>query len=127
MHLLSLVGRPFLFGPCPFGLNPVGVFFRVARLVWFPALQGLTPLGSFFFFIVMPCPTMRRTVMLRVGRIPQVVSRPELIRILAERFGTWKLLALQFLPGMRVQLTFDSVEAKTSIERQSEVDIEGYP
>ena len=28
---------------------------------------------------------------------------------------------------MRVQLTFDSVEAKTSIERQSEVDIDGYP
>ena len=70
---------------------------------------------------------MRRTVTLHVGRIPQVVSRPELIRILAEHFGTWKLLAVQFLPGMRVQLTFDSVEAKTSIERQSEVDIEGYP
>ena len=70
---------------------------------------------------------MRRTVTLRVGRIPQVVSRPELIRMLAERFGTWKLLAVQFLPGMRVQLTFDSVEAKTSIERHSEVEIEGYP
>ena len=70
---------------------------------------------------------MRRTVTLRVGRIPQVVSRPELIRILAEHFGTWKLLVVQFLPGMRVQLTFDSVEAKTSIEQQSEVDTEGYP
>ena len=70
---------------------------------------------------------MRRTVTLRVGHIPQVVSRPKLICILAEHFGTWKLLAVQFLPGMRIQLTFDSVEAKTSIERQSEVDIEGYP
>ena len=47
--------------------------------------------------------------------------------MLTERFGTWKLLAVQFLPGMRVQLTFDSVEAKASIERQSQVEIEGYP
>ena len=75
----------------------------------------------------MPRPAMRRTVTLRIGHIPQVISRPELIRMLAERFGTWKLLAVQFLPGMRVQLTFDSVEAKTSIERQSEIEIEGYP
>ena len=70
---------------------------------------------------------MRRTVTLRIGRIPQDVSRPEVIRMLAERFGTWKLLAVQFLPGFRVQLTFDSVEAKNTIERQSEVEIEGYP
>ena len=47
--------------------------------------------------------------------------------MLTERFGTWQLLAVQFLPGMRVQLTFDSVEAKASIERQSQVEIEGYP
>ena len=65
--------------------------------------------------------------MLRIGRIPQVVSRPELIRMLADRFGTWKLLAVQFFPGLRVQLTFDSMEAKTSIEHQSEVETEGYP
>lgn len=70
---------------------------------------------------------MRRTVTLRIGRIPQVISRPELIRMLTERFGTWKCLAVQFLPGMRVQLTFDSAEAKASIERQSEIEIEGYP
>lgn len=70
---------------------------------------------------------MRRTVTLRIGRIPQVISRPELIHMLTEHFGTWKCLAVQFLPGMRVQLTFDSVEAKASIERQSEIEIEGYP
>ena len=75
----------------------------------------------------MPRNALRRSVTLRIGRIPQDVSRPELIRMLTERFGTWKLLAVQFLPGMRVQLTFDSVEAKTSIERQSQVEIEGYP
>ena len=75
----------------------------------------------------MPRPAMRRTVTLRIGRIPQVISRPELIRMLTERFGTWKCLAVQFLPGMRVQLTFDSAEAKASIERQSEIEIEGYP
>ena len=91
-----------------------------------PRPSGLNPVGV-FLFVVMPRPAMRRTVTLRVGRIPQVVSRPELIRMLAERFGTWKLLAVQFLPGMRVQLTFDSVEAKTSIERHPEVEIEGYP
>jgi len=75
----------------------------------------------------MPRPAMRRTVMLRVGRILEAVSQPELIRMLAERLGTWNLLAVQFLPGMQVQLTFDSVEAKTSIERHSEIEIEGYP
>ena len=93
-----------------------------------PRPSGLNPVGVLFFlFVVMPRPAMRRTVTLRIGRIPQVVSRPEIIRMLAERFGTWKLLAVQFLPGLRVQLTFDSVEAKNSIERQSEVVIEGYP
>ena len=93
-----------------------------------PRPSGLNPVGVLFFlFVVMPRPAMRRTVTLRIGRIPQVVSRPELIRMLAERFGTWKLQAVQFLPGLRVQLTFDSVEAKTSIERQTEVEIEGYP
>ena len=75
----------------------------------------------------MPRPAMRRTVTLRVGRIPQAVTRSELVRMLAERFGTWSLLAVQFLPGMRVQLTFDSEEAKASIERNAEVEIEGYP
>lgn len=48
----------------------------------------------------MPRPAMRRTVTLRVGRIPQAVTRSELVRMLAERFGTWSLLAVQFLPGM---------------------------
>ena len=93
-----------------------------------PRPSGLYPVGVFFFlFVAMPHPAMRRTVTLRIGRIPQDVSRPEVIRMLAERFGTWKLLAVQFLPGFRVQLTFDSVEAKNTIERQSEVEIEGYP
>ena len=93
-----------------------------------PRPSGLNPVGVFFFlFVVMPRPAMRRTVTLRIGRIPQVVSQPELIRMLAERIGTWKLLAVQFLPGLRVQLTFDSVEAKTSIEHQSVVEIEGCP
>ena len=126
--LLSLVGRPSFFGPCPSGLNPVGVFFSGSPSFLVPRPSGLNPVGVFFFlFVAMPHPAMRRTVTLRIGRIPQVVSRPEVIRMLAERFGTWKLLAVQFLPGFRVQLTFDSVEAKNTIERQSEVEIEGYP
>ena len=75
----------------------------------------------------MPRPTLHRTVTLRIARIPQVIARHELIRMLAERFRTWKLLVVQFLPGMRIQLTFDSVEAKASIERQAEIDIKGYP
>ena len=74
----------------------------------------------------MPRPAMRRTVTLCIGRIPQAVTRSELVRMLAERFGTWSLLAVQFLPGMRVQLTFNS-EAKASIERNAEVEVEGYP
>ena len=114
-------------GPAHLGLTPLGSFFSGSPSLLVPRPSGLNPVGVFSLFVVMPRPAMRRTVTLRIGRIPQVVSRPELIRMLAERFGTWKLLAVQFLPGLRVQLTFDSVEAKTSIERQSEVEIEGYP
>ena len=115
-------------GPAHLGLTPLGSFFSGSPSLLVPRPSGLNPVGVFFFlFVVMPRPAMRRTVTLRIGRIPQVVSRPEVIRMIAERFGTWKLLAVQFLPGLRVQLTFDSVEAKNSIERQSEVEIEGYP
>ena len=89
--------------------------------------SGLNPVRVFLSCSCHARPALRRTVTLRIARIPQVVTRHELIRMLAERFGTWKLLAVQFLPGLRVQLTFDSVEAKTSIERQAEIEIEGYP
>ena len=115
-------------GPAHLGLTPLGSFFSGSPSLLVPRPSGLNPVGVFFFlFVAMPHPAMRRTVTLRIGRIPQDVSRPEVLRMLAERFGTWKLLAVQFLPGFRVQLTFDSVEAKNTIERQSEVEIEGYP
>ena len=75
----------------------------------------------------MPRPSMRRTVTLYVGRVPEVVSRPELVHMLKERFGSWKLLAVQFLPGLKAQLTFDSEEARMMIERNTEIDTGGYP
>lgn len=97
-----------------------------------PAHQGLTPGVSFFgvfsyLHLVMPRPSMRRTVTLHVGRVPEVISRPELVRLLKDRFGSWKLLAVQFLPGFKAQLTFDSEEARVMIERNSEIEIDGYP
>ena len=78
-------------------------------------------------FSVMPHPSMQRTVTLHVGRVPEVVSRPELVHMLKERFGSWKLLAVQFLPGLKAQLTFDSKEARVMIERNTEIDTGGYP
>ena len=75
----------------------------------------------------MPRPSMRRTVTLHVGRVPEVVSRPELVHMLKERFGSWKLLAVQFLPGLKAQLTFDSEEARVMIERNTDIDTGGYP
>lgn len=75
----------------------------------------------------MPRPSMRRTVTLYVGRVPEVVSRPELVHMLKEQFGSWKLLAVQFLPGLKAQLTFDSEEARMMIERNTEIDTGGYP
>ena len=75
----------------------------------------------------MPRPSMRRTVTLYVGRVPEVFSRPELVHMLKERFGSWKLLAVQFLPGLKAQLTFDSEEACMMIERNTEIDTGGYP
>ena len=44
-----------------------------------------------------------------------------------EHFGSWKLLGVQFLPGLKAQLTFDSVEARVIIEKNTEIDIGGYP
>lgn len=75
----------------------------------------------------MPRPSMRRTVTLDVGRVPQVINRPELVHMLKERFGSWKLLAVQFLPGLKAQLTFDSEEARVMIERNTEIDLGGHP
>ena len=75
----------------------------------------------------MPRPSMRRTVTLHVGRVPEVVSRPELVHMLKERFGSWKLLAVQFFPGLKAQLTFDSKEARVMIEGNTEINIGGYP
>ena len=74
----------------------------------------------------MPRTSMRRTVTLHVGRVPEVVSPPELVHMLKERFGSWKLLAVQFLPGFKAQLTFDSEEARV-IETKTEIDLGGYP
>ena len=47
--------------------------------------------------------------------------------MLKERFGSWKLLGVQFLPRLKAQLTFDSVEARVIIEKNTEIDIGGYP
>lgn len=75
----------------------------------------------------MPRSSMRRTVTLHVGQVPEVVSRPELVHMLKERFGSWKLLAVQFFPGLKAQLTFYSKEARVMIERNTEINIGGYP
>ena len=75
----------------------------------------------------MPRPSMRKTVTLHVGRVPEVISRPELVHMLKERLGSWKLLAVQFLLGFKAQLTFDSEEARVIIERNTEIDLGGYP
>ena len=117
-HLLSLEGRPSLFGPCPSGPKPVGVFFS-----GHPSCLVPCPLGFFSLNCCDAVSWIRRTVTLRVRHVPKAISQPELIRMHAESFGTWNLLAVQFLPGLRVRLTFDSEEAKTSIERHSELEI----
>lgn len=49
------------------------------------------------------------------------------VHMLKEHFGSWKLLGVQFLPGLKAQLTFDSVEARVIIEKNTEIDIGGYP
>ena len=47
--------------------------------------------------------------------------------MLKERFASWKLLEVQFLPGLKAQLTFDSEEARVIIEKNTKSDIGGYP
>ena len=75
----------------------------------------------------MPRPAMQRTVTLHVGWVPEVISRSDFVHMLKERFGSWKLLGVQFLPRLKAQLTFDSVEAHVIIEKNTEIDIGGYP
>lgn len=46
--------------------------------------------------------------------------------LLRERFKTWVLKAVQFLPSMCAQLTFDSAEAKLAIEKNESIFIGGH-
>ena len=93
-------------------------FWWGTRPVSGPARQSLTFLAIFFLFANMPRAAMAKTVTLVVKEIPQDLSRVALVELLRERFKTWVLKAVQFLPGMRAQLTFDSTEAKLAIEKQ---------
>ena len=74
----------------------------------------------------MPRASMAKTVTLLVKEIPQDLSRVALVGLLRERFSTWVLKAVQFLPGMRAQLTFDSAEAKLAIEKNESIFIGGH-
>ena len=74
----------------------------------------------------MPRVSMAKTVTLLVKEIPQDLSRVALVGLLHERFKTWVLKAVQFLPAMRAQLMFDSVEAKLAIEKNKSIFIGGH-
>ena len=95
-------GRPSLFGPRPSGLNLLALFLPICR----------GPLA--------------KTVTLLVKEIPQDLSRVALVGPLRERFKTRILKAVQFLPGMCAQLTFDSAEAKFAIEKNEFIFIGGH-
>ena len=70
--------------------------------------------------------SMAKTVTLLVKEIPQDLSRVALVGLLREHFNTWVLKAVQFLPGMRAHLTFDSAEAKLAIEKNKSVFVGGH-
>ena len=74
----------------------------------------------------MPRASMAKTVTLLVKEIPQDLSRVALVGLLCERFKTWVLKAVQFLPAMRAQLMCDSVEAKLAIEKNESIFIGGH-
>ena len=74
----------------------------------------------------MPRASMAKTVTLLVKEIPQDLSRVALVGLLREHFKTWVLEAVQFLPDMRAQLTFDSAEAKLAIEKNESIFIGGH-
>ena len=74
----------------------------------------------------MPRASMAKTVTLLVKEIPQDLSRVALVELLRERFKTWVLKAVQFLPGMRAQLTFNSAEAKLAIEKNESIFVGGH-
>ena len=95
-------GRPSLFGPRPSGLNLLALFLPICR----------GPLA--------------KTVTLLVKEIPQDLSRVALVGPLRERFKPRVLKAVQFLPGMCAQSTFDSAEAKFAIEKNEFIFIGGH-
>ena len=74
----------------------------------------------------MPRASMAKTVTLLVKEIPQDLSRVALVGLLCERFKSWVLKAVQFLPAMRAQLMCDSVEAKLAIEKNESIFIGGH-
>ena len=89
--------------------------------------EGLNLLAPVFFFSAnMPRASMTKTVTLLVKEIPQDLSRVALVGLLCERFKTWVLKAVQFLPAMRAQLMCDSVEAKLAIEKNESIFIGGH-
>ena len=74
----------------------------------------------------MPRAFMAKTVTLLVKEIPQDLSWVALVGLLHERFKTWVLKAVQFLPAMRAQLMCDSAEAKLAIEKNESTFIGGH-
>ena len=52
----------------------------------------------------MPRASVAKTVTSFIKEIPQDLSRVALVGLLCERFKTWVLKAVQFLPAMHAQL-----------------------
>ena len=120
--IVCLVGSPFARSSLDFFPSFCSCcLWRVARPFLGPAHQGLTFLHFFFF-----ANKTAKTVTLLVKEISQDLSRVALVGPLRERFKTWVLKAVQFLPGMCAQLTFDSAEAKFAIEKNEFIFIGGH-
>ena len=119
-YLLSSAGLPSPFGPRPSGLNLSCL--GVARLVFFPARQGLSPLVR---FAMSRARTFPCTVSLDVsGLASQGLSRPDVVSAIVDQFQSMPVVAVQFF-GTEAKVTFERQDDKRKVMQRESVHIRG--
>ena len=113
-----LGGHPSPAGPCPSGLN------FVPRPVFFPARQGLTPLGLFSFGFVLALRALRRTVSIDVSELAASSDRKTVSQSLVSHFEGHNVHAVQFI-GTTAKVTFAVEASKQEVLSHQAINIEG--
>ena len=96
----------------------------VTRPGVFPARQGLTPLGSFFFGFVMALRALRRTVSLDVSELARSHDRKTVSESIVDHFVGHNVHAVQFI-GTVAKVTFAVEASKQEVLSHQAINIKG--